>query len=120
MPAPLVEAQKPRFHSPVWLDDIHSNKLFNKQRSILSEVHDYLEQTHFYRPPLLQATPPPPPALEDCDTPRRPPSCRPPIPIRSISEIIDSDSEEELPPPPPRPREDSVGQRIARATETDL
>ena len=33
----LVEAQKPRFSSPVWLEDIHSNKLFNKQKSILTE-----------------------------------------------------------------------------------
>ena len=33
----LVEAQKPRFNSPVWLEDIHSNKLFNKQKSILTE-----------------------------------------------------------------------------------
>ena len=35
--AALVEAQKPRFNSPVWLEDIHSNKLFNKQKSILTE-----------------------------------------------------------------------------------
>ena len=40
----LVEAQKPRFNSPVWLEDIHSNKLFNKQKSILTEeVRNFLE-----------------------------------------------------------------------------
>ena len=33
----LVEAQKPKFSSPVWLEDIHTNKLFNKQKSILTE-----------------------------------------------------------------------------------
>ena len=39
----LVEAQKPRFNSPVWLEDIHSNKLFNKQKSILTEeVRNFL------------------------------------------------------------------------------
>ena len=30
----LVEASKPRFSSPIWLDEIHNNKIFNKQRSI--------------------------------------------------------------------------------------
>ena len=35
--ASLVEAQKPKFRSPLWLEDIHTNRLFNKQKSILTE-----------------------------------------------------------------------------------
>ena len=35
--AGLVEAQKPKFRSPLWLEDIHTNRLFNKQKSILTE-----------------------------------------------------------------------------------
>merc|ERR1712209_113513 len=30
--AGLVEAQKPKFRSPLWLEDIHTNRLFNKQK----------------------------------------------------------------------------------------
>ena len=52
---------------------------------------------------------------------------RPGRPVRSISEIIDSDSEEELPPPPLGVVEEEdkmVVQRVkdglGRTTETDL
>jgi len=61
----IIEAAKPKFSSPVWLDEIQNNKIFNKQRSINKE--------------------------EEL-TPKR--SNRP-FPVRSISEIIDSDSESE-------------------------
>ena len=61
----IIEAAKPKFSSPVWLDEIQTNKIFNKQKSINKE--------------------------EEL-TPKR--SNRP-FPVRSISEIIDSDSESE-------------------------
>ena len=61
----VIEAAKPKFSSPVWLDEIQQNKIFNKQKSINKE--------------------------EEL-TPKR--SNRP-FPVRSISEIIDSDSESE-------------------------
>lgn len=61
----IIEAAKPKFSSPVWLDEIQNNKIFNKQKSINKE--------------------------EEL-TPKR--SNRP-FPVRSISEIIDSDSESE-------------------------
>jgi len=61
----IIEASKPKFSSPVWLDEIQNNKIFNKQKSINKE--------------------------EEL-TPKR--SSRP-FPVRSISEIIDSDSESE-------------------------
>merc|ERR1712038_1199873 len=71
----LIEASKPKFSSPVWLDEIQNNKIFNKQRSINTEVEAQRNSR--------------------------------PFPVRSISEIIDSDSEPELeagnpsnPPPP--------------------
>merc|ERR1719219_1806818 len=60
----LIEAAKPKFSSPVWLDEIQNNKIFNKQRSINTEM----EAQRSSRP----------------------------FPVRSISEIIDSDSEPEL------------------------
>ena len=61
----IIEAAKPKFSSPVWLDEIQQNKIFNKQKSINKE--------------------------EEL-TPKR--SSRP-FPVRSISEIIDSESESE-------------------------
>jgi len=66
-PEHLVEASKPRFSSPIWLDEIHNNKIFNKQRSIINTDN------------LL-------------NTPNRPDR---PFPVRSISEIIEPDSESE-------------------------
>jgi len=36
-PEHLVEASKPKFSSPIWLDEIQNNKIFNKQRSINTE-----------------------------------------------------------------------------------
>jgi len=63
----LVEASKPRFSSPIWLDEIHNNKIFNKQRSIIN--------------------------TEDLvNTPHRPER---PFPVRSISEIIEPESDNE-------------------------
>ena len=61
-----IEAAKPKFSSPVWLDEIQNNKIFNKQKSINTEEQE---------------------------TPRR--SKKPPFPVRSISEIIDTESEGE-------------------------
>ena len=29
----VIEAVKPKFSSPIWLDEIQNNKIFNKQRS---------------------------------------------------------------------------------------
>jgi hypothetical protein len=66
-PEHLVEASKPRFSSPIWLDEIHNNKIFNKQRSIINT--DNL-----------------------VNTPNRPDR---PFPVRSISEIIEQESESE-------------------------
>ena len=63
----LIEAAKPRFSAPVWLDDLQNNKIFNKQRSINTELQQ--------------------------DTPAR---TSVPFPVRSISEIIDSEDEEEV------------------------
>ena len=63
----LVEASKPRFSSPIWLDEIHNNKIFNKQRSIINTEN------------LL-------------NTPHRPDR---PFPVRSISEIIEPESDAE-------------------------
>ena len=60
----IIEAAKPKFSSPVWLDEIQQNKIFNKQKSI---------------------------NLED-ETPKRPKTT---FPVRSISEIIDSESDNE-------------------------
>ena len=31
------ENSRPRFASPIWLEEIHNNKIFNKQKSLLSE-----------------------------------------------------------------------------------
>ena len=54
----------PLLSSPVWLDEIQNNKIFNKQRSINTEENI---------------------------TPKR---TKKPFPVRSISEIIDSDSDD--------------------------
>lgn len=61
-----IEAAKPKFSSPVWLDEIQNNKIFTKQKSINTEEQE---------------------------TPRR--SKKPPYPVRSISEIIDTESDGE-------------------------
>ena len=66
-PQHLVEASKPKFSSPIWLDEIHNNKIFNKQRSIINTEN------------LV-------------NTPNRPGR---PFPVRSISEIIEPESESE-------------------------
>ena len=66
-PEHLVEASKPKFSSPIWLDEIHNNKIFNKQRSIINTEN------------LV-------------NTPNRPDR---PFPVRSISEIIEPESESE-------------------------
>ena len=66
-PEHLVVASKPRFSSPIWLDEIHNNKIFNKQRSIINTEN------------LV-------------NTPNRPDR---PFPVRSISEIIEQESESE-------------------------
>merc|ERR1711915_543441 len=63
----LVEASKPRFSSPIWLDEIHNNKIFNKQRSIIN-TEDLVNTPH---------------------SPERP------FPVRSISEIIEPESDNE-------------------------
>ena len=34
----VVETSKPKFSSPIWLDEIHNNKIFNKQRSIINTI----------------------------------------------------------------------------------
>jgi len=100
--AGLVEAQKPKFRSPLWLEDIHTNRLFNKQKSILTE----------------ETLPPPPPPAEILETtPHRPER---PFPVRSISEVIDSADEEELPPPPQEQMLANVRKGLPMATETDL
>jgi len=125
MESSLVEAQKPRFTSPVWLDDIHSNKLFNKQRSILAED---VATTNGDTKEILE-TRKPINVINSNDITRETPH-RPgrPFPVRSISEIIDSDSdiEDDLPlPPPPFVEEEeevvaSVRNGLRCATETDL
>merc|ERR1711953_1049373 len=98
----LIEASKPKFSSPVWLDEIQNNKIFNKQRSINTE----LETQRNSRP----------------------------FPVRSISEIIDSESEPEVevdsPSNPPVVIEDSKGgergesspsvRELLPTTQTDL
>ena len=66
-PEHLVEVSKPGFSSPIWLDEIHNNKIFNKQRSIINTEN------------LV-------------NTPNRPGR---PFPVRSISEIIEPESESE-------------------------
>jgi len=99
----LIEASKPKFSSPVWLDEIQRNKIFNKQRSINTE--------------------------ED-QTQRK---SKKAFPVRSISEIIDSESdnevEEESPsvspasPPVIDVPPDDISQRDdndVQAKETDL
>merc|ERR1711915_237647 len=63
----LVEASKLRFSSPIWLDEIQNNKIFNKQRSIINTV-------------------------DLVNTPHRPER---PFPVRSISEIIEPESDNE-------------------------
>merc|ERR1719481_1219236 len=60
---PLIEAAKPKFSSPIWLDETQNNKIFNKQKSINTEENL---------------------------SPKRPKKS---FPVRSISEIIDSDSD---------------------------
>ena len=87
-----IEAAKPKFSSPVWLDEIQQNKIFNKQRSINTED----------------------------GTPR---NSNKPFPVRSISEIIDSDSDNEVETEvPPTVRHSEPGEREQRVTptETDL
>ena len=89
----LIEASKPKFSSPVWLDEIQNNKIFNKQRSINTEVEAQRNSR--------------------------------PFPVRSISEIIDSDSEPEQevdsPTNPPVVIGDSNGVReLLPTTQTDL
>lgn len=70
----IVEATKPRFSTPIWLDEIHSNKIFNKQRSINTiDPIDGEEQK-----PV------------DNETPKR---RNQPFPVRSISEIIEDDDD---------------------------
>ena len=59
----LIEASRPKFSSPVWLDEIQNNKIFNKQKSINTE---------------------------ESETPKR---SKRTFPVRSISEIIDSESD---------------------------
>jgi len=100
----FIEASKPKFSSPVWLDEIQRNKIFNKQKSINTED----------------------------ETPRK--SNNKPFPVRSISEIIDSesdnDAEEESPSDqlatPPAVIEDekdcdlNVRENQITPTETDL
>jgi len=70
----LVEASKPKVSSPVWLEEIHSNKIFNKQRNINVEEESDKDQ------PLNE-------------TPNRQ---NRPYPVRSISEILINANEEDV------------------------
>merc|ERR1719400_879802 len=87
----LIEASKPKFSSPVWLDEIQNNKIFNKQRSINTEGETQRNSR--------------------------------PFPVRSISEIIDSESEPELeadsPSNPPIVRGDSNGGESVEVPPSD-
>lgn len=51
---------RPKFASPIWLQEIHSNKIFNRQKSLLSE--DKLKD-------LAENLPPPPPLPEEETSP---------------------------------------------------
>ena len=52
------DSSRPRFSSPIWLQEIHSNKIFNRQKSLLSE--DKLKNLVEEEP-----LPPPPPLPEE-------------------------------------------------------
>ena len=52
------DESRPKFASPIWLEEIHNNKIFNRQKSLLSE--DKLKEIAEQDLPL----PPPPPLPE--------------------------------------------------------
>ncbi len=68
--------QRPKFASPIWLEEIHSNKIFNRQKSLLSE--DKLKELAAAKQSEQNAK----------------------------NLVQDSDSEDILPPPPPLPEEE--------------
>ena len=92
------EDDKPKFSSPIWLEEIHRNKIFNKQKSLLSDekLKEIADGTR--EPPIdegtdadCEMTPPPPPEFSS-------PSPAPPAeaadsPARTA---VDLNSEDEI------------------------
>ena len=54
-----TDSIRPKFASPIWLDEIHNNKIFNRQKSLLSE--DKLKEL------AENDLPPPPPLPEEAE-----------------------------------------------------
>jgi hypothetical protein len=100
----LIPTPKPKFSSPVWIEEIHRNKIFNKQKSVCNDKdedipHADAEEQQPMMPLTNGAiflTEPPPSAY--CNggggdvTPRR---TRVRFPVRSISEILEFEDDDE-------------------------
>jgi len=72
----VVDETRPRFSSPVWLSEIQDNKVFNKQKSMNNNPKEDVKQSSVVN--------------DNIETPMRKGR---PFPVRSISEIIDDDSD---------------------------
>ena len=82
---------RPKFASPIWIDEIQKNKIFNRQKSLLSEesIKDLSNESH-----LKQVDEEP--ASESAFTPPPPP---PELPTEVDENVVASEPTEETPEP---------------------
>ena len=98
----MIPAPRPKFSSPIWIEEIQRNKIFNKQRSVCNDKNNDIPLADDDEPqiPLTNGaiflTEPP-----HCNgnagdvTPRR---TRVRFPVRSISEILEFEDDDEVKP----------------------
>ncbi len=103
----MIPAPKPKFSSPIWIDEIHKNKIFNKQKSVCNDPRDtaaaddepQLPLTNgaiFLTEPLARYCNGDAVATDGDITPRR---TRIRFPVRSISEILEFEDDDEVATP---------------------
>jgi hypothetical protein len=96
----VISAAKPKFSSPIWIEEIQRNKIFNKQKSVCNDdAGDNELQLPLTNGAIFLTEPP----RNNGDvnaggsgdvTPRR---TRVRFPVRSISEILEFEDDEEPP-----------------------
>jgi hypothetical protein len=95
----LIPTPKPKFSSPIWIEEIHRNKIFNKQKSVCNDDliphadDDHDQATMPLTNGAIFLTEPPAYGNGGDVTPRR---TRVRFPVRSISEILEFEDEEEV------------------------
>ena len=121
---------RPKFASPIWIDEIQKNKIFNRQKSLLSEesIKDLSNEPHLNQveeEPAAESafTPPPPlPAEVNGDDVASEPTEEVPEPENSNTESDeDRDVIGPVEPEPEQVRDETVGSPVKpKVVETDI